>query len=412
VLIVNGSGFFSHEMPPAASESKVRPHSSLLKQQRLPAWQPILTPPHVSACFLVTCAIFIPIGVVILQANDDVIDVEFRYDHVGCSSTAPLFNETVNNVTTVMGCRQTVAFEIPLAMQPPIYVYYKLTNFFQNHRRYSGSRLDPQLAGDFASSLTDADPLATVGGKSGTSNTAFVLNGVNRTFGEFVYSPAGLIAWSMFNDSFTLFKYDDANPNSNSNKSLICNGTDFSRFDNLPLGGSISQNQCRKRGIAWRSDVSDKFKTPALGPTVWSAPWSGYGAIPMNTSDAYYTNGWYAGEMGHLVPATTDEDLMVWMRSSSLPDFRKLYRVIDIPLAAGTYRMDIDSFFDVSGFGGTKSFAITTLSWLGGKNPFLGMVYLILGCLSFVAAVIFAVIHQVCGDRTQRAIDELIHDAH
>lgn len=399
-------------MAPAAS-STVRPHSSLLKQQRLPAWQPILTPPHVSACFLVTCAIFIPLGVVIMQANDDVIDVEFRYDQVnGCSNShnQKLYNVTVDNHTTSMGCFVSIDFDIPATMNPPIYMYYKLTNFFQNHRRYTGSRLDPQLAGDPASAISDADPIATVGDISGSMGRRFELNGVNRSYGEFVYSPAGLIAWSMFNDSFTLWKYLDATPNANSPKELICNGSGFSKINNFPTSNSSS---CHKKGIAWPSDVADKFKIPALGNNVWSAPWSNYGVTPMtSTNDEYYTNGWYAAEPGHPVPITTDEDFIVWMRTSALPDFRKLYRVIDVPLPAGTYRMDVLEFFDVTKFGGTKSFAITTLSWLGGKNPFLGTVYLAVGCVSFAAAIVFGAIHYLCGDRTQRAIDELMHDAH
>ncbi|CUE66615.1 membrane-associated protein, putative [Bodo saltans] len=402
-------------MAPASSDaSKVRPHSSLLKQQRLPAWQPILTPPHVSACFLVTCAIFIPLGVVILQANDDVIDVEFRYDQVnGCSNShnQGLVNITVDNKTTRMGCFVSVDFDIPETMNPPIYFYYKLTNFFQNHRRYYGSRLDPQLAGDPASSISDADPLATVGDMGGSMGNRFVLNGANRSYGEFVYSPAGLIAWSMFNDSFTLWKYLDATPNANSPRQLICNGSDFSKYSNYPLGSNYTGG-CHKKGIAWPSDVADKFKIPSMGDNVWSAPWNNYGGTSLTTNDAYYANGWYANEAGHPLPSVLDEDFIVWMRSSSLPDFRKLYRVIDVQLPAGTYRMDVLEFFDVTRFGGTKSFALTTLSWLGGKNPFLGTVYLAVGCVSFAAAIVFGVIHHLCGDRTQRAIDELMHDAH
>lgn len=34
---------------------------------------------------------------------------------------------------------------VPERMEPPIYMYYKLTNFYQNHRRYVKSRSDVQL---------------------------------------------------------------------------------------------------------------------------------------------------------------------------------------------------------------------------------------------------------------------------
>ena len=46
-------------------------------------------------------------------------------------------------------------------LEPPIYVYYELHNFYQNHRRYVKSRSDEQLEGKFlpASELSDCDPL-------------------------------------------------------------------------------------------------------------------------------------------------------------------------------------------------------------------------------------------------------------
>lgn len=395
-----------------ASTRLSRPHSSLLKQQRLPAWQPILTPPHVTACFLLTAAIFIPIGVAILKANDTVIDLEFRYDNAmdGC------FAKNVTDPSAVRGCKTYVSFDMPTRMTPPVYLYYKLTNFYQNHRRYSGSRLDAQLAGNEPpSDSSDADPFFTVGAASGLGGARLTLNGVNRSYAEFVYSPAGLIAWSLFNDTFTLYRVNQTTTAKsvapNAPKVLICNGSDFSRFSNLP-NSNMSQPLCHKKGIAWASDVSDKFKTPLLSERTWTAPRGGYGSQPLATNDSYYRNGWYAGEAGHLIPSTLDEDLMVWMRAASLPQFRKLYRVIDVPLEAGTYVMEIQQEYDVSSFSGTKSFALANLSWVGGKNPFLAMVYLIVGCVAFAAAIVFAVIHFVCGDRTQRAIDELMHDSH
>ena len=39
----------------------------------------------------------------------------------------------------------TISIEVPKQMDPPIYMYYKLTNYYQNHRRYVKSRSDQQL---------------------------------------------------------------------------------------------------------------------------------------------------------------------------------------------------------------------------------------------------------------------------
>lgn len=67
-------------------------------------------------------------------------------------------------------------------MTAPVYVYYELQNFYQNHRRYVKSRNDKQLAGTMytdPAQLSDCDPLRTVNGK--------------------VLDPCGLIANSYFN---------------------------------------------------------------------------------------------------------------------------------------------------------------------------------------------------------------------
>jgi hypothetical protein len=57
--------------PPPAAGSR-RPSDSAFKQQKLKAWQPILTPKWVIGCFTVVGAIFIPIGVAISLASRDV----------------------------------------------------------------------------------------------------------------------------------------------------------------------------------------------------------------------------------------------------------------------------------------------------------------------------------------------------
>ena len=60
-------------MPPtAASGGTRRPSDSAFKQQKLKAWQPILTPKWVISCFTVVGAIFIPIGIAIMLASKNV----------------------------------------------------------------------------------------------------------------------------------------------------------------------------------------------------------------------------------------------------------------------------------------------------------------------------------------------------
>ena len=74
-------------------------------------------------------------------------------------------------------------FDVPAELQTPVMLYYKLTNFYQNHRRYVKSLDGNQLRGDSvsASSLSKGDckPLGTIGDK--------------------IVYPCGLIANSLFN---------------------------------------------------------------------------------------------------------------------------------------------------------------------------------------------------------------------
>lgn len=76
-----------------------------------------------------------------------------------------------------------MTLNIEETMEPPIYFYYKLSNFYQNHRRYVKSRSDGQLKGDTGASISSCEPL--------------------ERFDEKKLYPCGLIANSLFNDTFT-----------------------------------------------------------------------------------------------------------------------------------------------------------------------------------------------------------------
>lgn len=402
---------------------------ALFKQQRLPAWQPILTPLHSALCLFAVAVLCLPLSASLFRANASAADITVRYDNVqrcsfGQSNTGAFRYDAGRGNVWQTGCVTEVSFEVAKTLKAPVYVYYGLDNFFQNHRRYSNSKSDAQLAGQHVSSdaiATTTSPLTYPGEVRHLGERAINVLGTVMHYNELVYAPAGLIPWSMFNDSFTLYRVtDDGALGTASPRRLICNGSAFSRFTNAPLEGA---GRCHKKGVAWTSDVEAKygkphFPAPTQRQTVWSAPRWAYDAAdgdvnphpPANlpSDDAFYNNGWYADEPGHRIPVTTDEDLMVWARIASLPKFRKLYRVIDEDLEPGTYVMRIDEHFDVASFGGAKTFSLATLSWLGGRNSFMAWMYFVIGAISAASAVLFLCIHSWYGDRALRAAATLL----
>jgi hypothetical protein len=75
----------------------------------------------------------------------------------------------VNSKTNPTASRCTVQLTIDETIPGPVYIYYQLDNFYQNHRRYVKSRDYDQLKGTYkeASSLSACDPVIYVGNLTG-----------------------------------------------------------------------------------------------------------------------------------------------------------------------------------------------------------------------------------------------------
>lgn len=87
-----------------------------------------------------------------------------------------------SDVSCSLGTTCSIAITAPSDMAPPVMLYYELSNFYQNHRRYVKSKSEEQLTGTVFTStggLADCDPLRSRNGK--------------------VLHPCGLIAQSYFN---------------------------------------------------------------------------------------------------------------------------------------------------------------------------------------------------------------------
>jgi len=390
-----------------------RPANTAFRQQRLKAWQPILTPKTVLPLFFAIGIIFAPIGGLLLWASSQVQELVIDYTH--CATEAPYVKDASDKTTGVIlvDGKQTyghfkneweggmvpvwsrtnatvsyyqgqpvtssnplpdnakaqviedqticmIQFGIPDDLLPPVFFYYRLTNFYQNHRRYVKS-LDPdQLNGKkqpAASITSSCAPLATptAGYRPGKP-----------------YWPCGLIANSQFNDTFT---------------SPI-----------LQTDSSADPYRMTSKGIAWSSDAqlyddaheyADGNYDEIVVPPNWQPRWP----------DGNYSTANPPPDL------KTYEEFQVWMRTAGLPAFTKLaLRNDDETMKQGQYKFNITMNFNVTEYGGTKQIVISTHTVMGGRNPFLGIAYVVVGGLCVVLGVAFTIANLIkprkLGDHT------------
>ena len=103
---------------------------SKFKQQTLPAWRPVPTAMSTMLTFSIFSVVFLAIGIVLQVMSDKIMELEKRYDNV---------DSCFSKIQTNQNC--TIDFQtIDTKIEGPVYVYYQLDNFYQNHRRYVKSR--------------------------------------------------------------------------------------------------------------------------------------------------------------------------------------------------------------------------------------------------------------------------------
>jgi len=359
------------------TESK-KPKDTPFSQQQLPAWQPILTPGTVLPTFFVIGIAFLAIGVGLLYFSNDVKETVIEYTDCKQSGddSGEMCHDVINRTTNAgiqPECICKVRFELKEDWPKDVYMYYALTNFYQNHRRYVKSRDEKQLLGDIEKTPdADCNPYEKVDGS------------------DLPVVPCGAIANSLFNDKIE----------------LTYNQKDPSNVD-IPV-------ELLRTGIAWESDKKYKFKNPVIPQDQkLQDVLEGKVAKPKD----WKKNLWELDPDDENNNGLQNEDLIVWMRTAAFPNFRKLYRrinhnstndaanIFSEGLKKGDYTLTIDYNFKVKQFSGTKSVVLSQTSILGGKNPFLGIAYIVVGCICLVVGIVFLIIHIKCGKVTNDMID-------
>lgn len=209
-------------------------------------------------------------------------------DAVAEWSKQEFWHDYDGNSTQLFQCK--LEFEVTNDIGPPVLMYYQLTDFYQNHRRYVKSFDQDQLKGKYRSSKdingSDCDPLKNIGATT-------------------IY-PCGLIANSLFNDTFS----NPIQQNANRREYNMTNST-----------------------IAWPSDKD------LYGPN----PYTNLSQIvpPPNWAVRYP----YGYRDSNPPPNLKEwQEFQVWMRTAGLPNFSKLaLRNDNETMRAGRYEVNITS---------------------------------------------------------------------
>jgi len=112
----------------------------------------------------------------------------------------------------------TFEIKVQEAVPGPVYLWYELDSFYQNHRRYVRSRNDLANAGQ-AWTSTDQTLCKPLAYKDGSAAQPIL--------------PCGLLAWSLFNDTYALQR--------------------------TPAGGVASSLSISEKGIAHAADLKARF---------------------------------------------------------------------------------------------------------------------------------------------------------
>ncbi|CAD6570597.1 MAG: hypothetical protein TREMPRED_005916 [Tremellales sp. Tagirdzhanova-0007] len=378
-----------------------RPANTAFKQQRLKAWQPILTPKAVLPTLFLIGLIFAPIGALIVWGSGRVTTITL--DYTQCDSSAPTNGNpdsmpsssydydlktsssvsktsitaptwVFSNDSSRMPGQQAqceITFDLPYDLSPGVFLYYKLTNYYQNHRRYVQSYDSSQLKGDYRTTYELCKAGRYHANMTQLRYRQGRLQTVNISEWQALLSMRSSreqpVQWKVLPlyimQGLTLYVLSDTY-----SPVILLNSQN---------GAQNQTYNFTQQGIAWHGIAKNYVTSPA-----YASPTD---ALPPPNWKLMYPDG-YTNETGF--PNLRDnEHFQVWMRIAALPTFRKLWARNDQEVMKSDY--------PVKQFSGTKSIVISNVSWIGGKQPFLGWAYIAAALLCVALAIAGLIRHLV-----------------
>lgn len=332
-----------------------RPRNTAFHQQRFRTWEPAWTPRTIWPLLTTYGITSMLIGLLLLHVSYQT--PEYTVDYTGCIAAEDSAGRSCSDIIATRPgqvCHCEMTFSLDQAFPPRVFLYYALTNFYQNHHHYTRSRDDRQLQGMLSKTPSEqCEPFSYA----------------HRGDRLLPIVPCGSLANSLFNDTFTLYVLSDG-----------------ARARLVPLASGRS---------LWPHERAVKFRNPR-------------GNLRERLTN-YARPPFWSRELWELDPDNPDnnglqnEDLIVWMRPAALSHFRKLHRQVDDSkapfkdgLPRGNYSLHIAYRYPVGSFDGRKSIILSSPSWLGARSHFRGWAFLVVGALCLVLACVLAALNSKC----------------
>ena len=333
----------------------------------------------------------ISLGVLLLAQSRFIFERRLQYGGAGTDEATARDCSTKQDTAGTKRPPCTVTLQLDQRLEQPVYVSYELTNVYQNHLEYVRSYDQAQLLGDYRlsdSKLSTCSPLL----KADDGRTL---------------NPCGLIANSLFNDVIKVdgsdYELDSSDIAIAPDREKYAQPNKF-KYTKATGAGEFSVSACLN------STCSDEVCTHWLGSSKTKC--RGYYCSNPEVfdcdGDSYYAF-WYPDEENQQylyesfpevvspLQGVKNEHFIVWMKVSALPKFRKLYGVIKSSIRPqSNLTFTIQSNFEVGDFDGKKFVVVSTTSWFGGEQAFLGRALVGFGSLFTLIGIFAAVKEAAC----------------